>query len=943
MKTICLILTLFLTSSIVAQSSQIDSLKIIVESSDTDSIRFKALLDLIYEISFYDEKESLNYSNQALTLARQMSNPARVLDALWYKTNYEIRNRNYNEALPFAEEMEQLAIEVNVPYDHGAALNFQKQIYYALHDYKKAIKFSDEYLALSLEEGDSLMISRSFLGIGVLYSQLDKDSLAIDYYKKAIPYFTGRNRQRGLLSTYLNLGESYKSINAHDSAAYYLEKGLPGAIASGEVRLIEKYYLNLATNENSWGRYEKSNIYAYRSIDYWPTNKKEFGKELTYNVLGSNYFNLNMIDSSLNYLTLSYNIISQKRNKYGIESILENLTELHIQIGDYEQAYTYTNELYQHVDSLYNEEINEEIANSRTKYEVLEKEKLLAEKELEVLRSKTQRNILVLGGIGGLILLGSWVLLFTQRQKQKKKEAEQELKLERERADNLKQLDDLKDQFFTNISHELRTPLTLINDPLERALKSENLNQERELIDLANKNSHQLLSLVNEIMDLSKLESGKFVLNLKSIDIIKECKRIFYAFDSFADMRQVSLKFNSEIESPFVIKTDPNHLEKILNNLISNAIKFTRANTEITFNLGLIQNNLQLSIADKGNGIEASEIDRIFDRFYQSQQNNELKGGTGVGLALSKALAENLNGTLTVESTQNVGSVFKFEFPIIEKGGEADSINEEIIESTESNTYQPLLLNGEKPDVLIIEDNEDMQVYLKKILSDYYNCKLASNGIEGLKKLQTEKVDMVISDIMMPGMSGFELRQRVNDHLNLNRLPYIFLSARSLEDDIIKGLRLGVDDYMTKPFRSEELIVRTQNLIKNKIERDRLSSEDNVESLIFSESEDDRFLKEVENLVYSKMTNSQLKISEIAAELNMSQKQFGRRLKKLTGLSPVAFVLELRLLKAKQLLDRRIHNNLSDVRFDVGIESASYFSSKFKERFGFSPNTLLEK
>jgi DNA-binding response OmpR family regulator len=351
---------------------------------------------------------------------------------------------------------------------------------------------------------------------------------------------------------------------------------------------------------------------------------------------------------------------------------------------------------------------------------------------------------------------------------------------------------------------------------------------------------------------------------------------------------------------------------------------------------------LEIKIIDSGMGIDEKDLPHLFNRFYQAPQpEGQLSGGTGIGLSLAKELANLHGGNISVESQKGMGSTFKLTLPFKEAAAPLSPIEQE--EATPNpylrQIYQPFLLHGEKARLLIVEDNVEMNQFLQQILSPYFHCQSAMDGHQALDLLPKTKIDLIISDVMMPNMDGFTFRKKVTEVGSYQDIPFIMLTARADDQDKIKGLQLGVDDYMAKPFNAQELIARVHNLLRNRLSRQQASKEEDSEST----STDERFVIEAEGIVLKHIDEVEFKVTDLAKALNYSQRQLARVLKKYTGLSPVEFILEIRLQKAYQLIQQQRYLSVAEVRYDIGIESASYFSKKFTERFGETPSNLLKK
>jgi DNA-binding response OmpR family regulator len=355
------------------------------------------------------------------------------------------------------------------------------------------------------------------------------------------------------------------------------------------------------------------------------------------------------------------------------------------------------------------------------------------------------------------------------------------------------------------------------------------------------------------------------------------------------------------------------------------------------------ENQFYFEVSDTGEGIHPDDQLHIFNRFYQSQNSHQtLQGGTGVGLALSKELAQLLGGDITFKSEWKKGSTFTFSVPLelVEHTALANVIDEGTHPTPFVPTYQPIAINGEKPKILIVEDNLEMSKYLVEILSNDYECTTAADGEEALKQLKLYHFDAITSDVMMPNIDGFELRERINQNQDWRQIPFLLLTARHLESDKLRGFQLGIDDYVTKPFSTKELQARIHNLISNKIERDHYIQSEQSELANETLSVDQQFLKQCEQVVLENIDKTDFKVDDLAKAVNYSAKQTGRIIKKLTGLSSVNFILEVRLQKARELLEKGLVASVIEAQMEVGIASTSYFTRKFTERFGKNPSEV---
>ncbi|MBX2893173.1 MAG: response regulator [Saprospiraceae bacterium] len=541
---------------------------------------------------------------------------------------------------------------------------------------------------------------------------------------------------------------------------------------------------------------------------------------------------------------------------------------------------------------------------------------------------------------------------------------EQDKRTIEKQAEELRQLDKVKSNFFANVSHELRTPLTLMLGPISSMLKSGELsNRNFTYAKLAQQNGEQLLKLVGEILDLQKLESKKLELHPKPVLLYPLLKRIAAQFESLAQNKSIAFVFLYRAEKSLQIETDAAKLELVINNLLSNAMKFTSAGERVEFKAEDLAHGIRLTVTDTGKGIHPGDLPRVFDRFFQSRQADApTEGGTGIGLALVRELSVLFGGSVSVQSPAagEKGSAFTFEFPKIEVMGAAEQLVEENPAPVGEAFAIPAITENdapEKPSILLVEDNLDLRIYLQTLLSDKYRVRAAENGQAALHYLsqeienrKSEIVNLVISDIMMPVMDGFQLLEKLKSDERFRHIPVVLLTARADMQDKIRALRIGVDDYLLKPFEEEELLVRVAALLERYSERRRgweSRSEEAEEaeqppgSDIRLSEHDAAWLASLETLVAAEAQNDQLSVTWLADQLHLSERHFQRRLKLLTGLSPNAYIKEVRLQEARRLLELRQVRSVKEAAWAVNFRDEKYFAQQFRERFGKYPSEMM--
>lgn len=400
----------------------------------------------------------------------------------------------------------------------------------------------------------------------------------------------------------------------------------------------------------------------------------------------------------------------------------------------------------------------------------------------------------------------------------------------KEQADRLKELDKVKSRFFANISHELRTPLTLINAPLESLIENGRIEDQDvlETLGVARRNGGSLLALVEEILDLTKLEAGKLLLVKNPVRLYEFISDLASPYEQGMKAKSIYFVIDFKPKTDLTLLLDGNHAGKILNNLISNALKFTEQGGNIKLSVQHhfnMENWLQISVIDDGEGIHAKDLENVFDRFYQAEHsdNKQASGGTGIGLALAKELANLFGGDLTVKSIYGEGSQFTFAFPYEEVNSEViiplsevDGVDLDIALKATVKKYKTKFEVG-KPVLLVTEDHPEMRSFIAKTLQPYFEILQAENGKVALEVLRANRIDIVISDVMMPIMDGFELLEEIKKDETLHEISLIMLTARAEQEDKLFALTMGIDDYLTKPFNASEFLARIKNILENRI------------------------------------------------------------------------------------------------------------------------------
>ena len=515
----------------------------------------------------------------------------------------------------------------------------------------------------------------------------------------------------------------------------------------------------------------------------------------------------------------------------------------------------------------------------------------------------------------------------------------------------LASLDQLKNQFFANISHELRTPLTLITAPLEQVAASETLSEgDQYYVRLIKDNSQLLQERIDELLELSKLSSGGVALTNQVFDLknaIDFCIRIF---EQQAKQKRITYTVTQSATNVSLFG-DEKKLSIILQNLISNAIKFTPINGSVHVELKWTGDHLEIEVDDSGVGLSKEDQEKVFDRFFQVRSNALANPGTGIGLSIVKEYIDLMGGHITIDSELGSGTIFEASIPLQYKGEGGEE--ELYIESTQSDFKFLPLPDTDKPSLLVVEDNDALREYIGNILSPHFTITTADNGQEALKTLYTAKIDIILSDIMMPEMDGVTLLSKVRAEESLRYKPFVFLTAKQKDTDMLNAYRIGVDDYIKKPFTKEELLHRLNSVYQNYKIRVAYKDWNDAELHVSDINQQYQnapeqsqsanqghydFTQQVHQLILENLESNTFSIEEISSKLNISSRTLHRRLKKEVGLSPVEYVKEIRLNVARNYVEENRLIDTQELSSKVGFTDSRYFKKLYFERFGVKLN-----
>lgn len=548
-----------------------------------------------------------------------------------------------------------------------------------------------------------------------------------------------------------------------------------------------------------------------------------------------------------------------------------------------------------------------------------------------------------------VLAAGLWLWLYwrTREHRLVQQRLEQEVDRQtatiRHQTEELTQLDALKSRFFANVSHELRTPLTLLLGPIEYALAEQGLSaKSKSLLQAAQRNGIQLQRLVDEILDLSKLQATRPELQEQATVLFDFLKEILSNFQPLAENRKIHLQLDYRPDPFWTLTLDRQKLLKILRNLLSNALKYAPERSTVDLLAEAQPGAVVLRVRDAGPGIHPDDLPHIFNLYYQSKRpEGKAEGGAGIGLALARELAQAMGGNVQVESAPGKATVFSLILPAQERPRtSADPVvgvpPNAVEQQAPANLPQPTPVDP-LARLLVVEDNPDLRDYLQAILSPDYQLTLVDNGRAALDCLAAGPLpDLVLSDVMMPGMDGFQLVETLRQHEAWRPIPVILLTALAGSDDRLRAFRIGIDDYITKPFSAEELRVRLENALRNQAAR-REWVDMEPDAANSPPDQADAWLGQLRDTVVQNLGNPQFNIDDLAERMGISRKTLYRKIRAQAGISANQFVQEIRLLQARELIESGQCRTLREVAQKVGLRSADYLSRLYRERFGKSP------
>ncbi|MEQ8474466.1 MAG: response regulator [Marinoscillum sp.] len=936
----CLSIFLGFTCYFVFSQNQ-DSLILALEQAQGVE-RVEILQKLATENQYDHRNESLIYARESLELTGKVKDKNLHLKSLFLMSQISEQLSNYSDAIDYSKDALELAEEpvMIANINHHLGLTYE-----SISEYETSLKFHLEALKIREEIGDKEKIANSFNSIAFVYRGMRQFEKAVEVLERMQVLCDEMDDPKCLARSTFNIGLMVMEMDRHAEAIPIFREAMRDLNETDHPSQFSFYYNNLA---NCFEKqlhinaafYDSALYYGHKSLNLKYQVGNIRGIANTHNTLAAIYErNSDYKNSSANAkealrLSDSLGILPIKRNA------LSYLITAEIKLGVIDHVNDHFEEYIDVVEELGDQVNSRNLSEMTTKYETGKK---IAENEMLKSQAREQKFITLALVIGGFVLLVIVILLvFLYLLKQKSnRQLEEDKNVIQQQSTKLSELNDLKAHFFANISHELRTPLTLIQGNADAIITTPKVNP--LVVEPARKikrNVKQMSLLVNDLLDLSKLELNKKLVTLRPVMIDSVVSRVTAAFSSLADANQIRLTYSSGLSGQTMVDLDEMQFEKVLNNLIYNAFKFTPNGGAVSVKSDMVSTGVEITVTDNGTGISEKDLPYIFDRFYQAPKDNST-AGSGLGLAISKELLELMHGEISVASSDGSGTVVRLVLPVKDQNqmaGESQEMTGEEDQELLSDLKFDLLKIPSDTSVLIVEDNLLLQNYLTNILSDHFELYRAENGEEALVQLEKVRPDLILTDVMMPVMDGWELIKRLRADPALSQIPVIALTAIAENEDRLKGLRLGVDDYIIKPFEVEELLIRITNVVNNLRERIKWAREfEEDEQPIISEDNHDLAIG-FRNYVKEHVADKHLNVGQLAIHLGLSERQLYRKMAESVGMSPSKVILEVRLQHARELLVSQKFEKMSQIAGEVGFESAAYFSKVYQERFGKKPS-----
>ena len=784
---------------------------------------------------------------------------------------------------------------------------------------------------LSEECADTVTVARknrvvSLNGLGNIYMTLGNYERADSVLRMALKGEQELHNALGQAINYANLGSIFEHREQTDSAWAYYRKSMALNMEAGStlgISLCHTYFGSLYEKARQYDKATEEYETAYRMMQ---TSKDEWHALNSLIALADIYHTTGNDAKEMEYLGKAKTIAERIKSPEHLEEIHTLYYKHYKRTGDYRTALSSYEQATVLQDRVLNMEKVNRIQNTSLNIERNRQAREMNEARHKLEQERATRYVgFAILGVVLLVLSGVLaIVLYTNRLRRRSHLA-------------LKRLSALRENFFTNITHEFRTPLTVILG-LSHDLQDAETEAVRESARTIERQGKGLLTLINQLLDISKIKSSVGNPDWCNGNITVHLTMIIEAYRDYARSRNIDLYFLAKevVEMDFV----PDYVSKVMNNLLSNAFKFTPEYGKVSVSVWRESNCLFLDVADTGEGMDKETVSHIFEPFYQAETDVR-NIGTGVGLALVKQIIDAVEGSITVESTVGKGTTFHIHVPIHNDSKRDMGIttidNSPLLPENETT---PADSEGEDSQchLLVIEDNRDIAAYIGSLFADRYAVSYAANGKEGMEKALDLVPDLIITDLMMPGMDGLEVCRQVRGNEIINHIPIIVVTAKITEEERIRGLESGADAYIAKPFNADELRTRVEKLLdRHRLLRDKFSNSTDTDKEQKLTDAERRFLAKAVDFIYQLLDKRHLEVNTLAEKLCMSPRQLHRKLVAITGDSPASYMLKIKMQKARNLLETKPGLTIEDIADRCGFEHTPNFYSAFRKMYGVTP------
>lgn len=781
----------------------------------------------------------------------------------------------------------------------------------------------------------------SLNGIGNVQLSMENYNAAILAFRQALSGEQQLESDLGQAINYANIGAIFEKQGMIDSAWIYYRRSMQHNQAAGSnlgISLCHTYFGNLLEKDRQWD----NAIREYRSA-YDLMEKSQDRWHWIESCIALARVNMGKGDmaSAQKYLTRASRTAQEMQSREHLREVYWLNYLYYEKLGNCPKAFENYKLSREYADSVSNIENTAHLQNLRVNFEKEKSSREMALIQENYRMEQRTKNIILFAGIFILLLTVTVIaiLLYVVRMKSRTQKI-------------MRHMETVRNKFFTNITHEFRTPLTVILGLANQLSEKTGTDQESSasLQTIIRQGDH-LLSLVNQLLNISKVRSSIEEPDWRTGDIVAFIRMIVENFQIFAQQKHLNLIFVPQqtfLQADFV----PEYFRKIIHNLLSNALKYTPKGGHVYITTTEENNNLVIQIADSGKGIDKQDLPHIFETFYQGN-NSCMDMGTGVGLSLAKQMVETMGGQIAVKSAVGKGTVFFVTLPLKhgtsqwEEWIPGESDKQPVSSVPTPNPASPETEpSGTDPvTILLVEDNQDVAFYIGGLLKDRYRLLYARDGKEGLEKAAEYMPDLILTDLMMPGMDGFDLCREIRSSIVLNHIPIIIITAKSEDVDKVQGLEAGADAYLLKPFNTDELHVRVAKLLEQRrVLREKYSRalRNNCPESVKLLPADQAFMDRLTDIVYSQLSDTALNSDKIAEKMCMSKSQLNRKVRVITGSNTTTYILHVRMEKAKRMLSS---NDLpiGDIAMQCGFEDAGYFGRVFKQTFGMTPSQYRKK